>query len=99
MNGNDDIGDVISKIQEEQPAIICEHRNIKQSGYDDDNIWTFRLPGQKDMVQIESPNGNPPFVVDSEKYSRQVICHTVDGTVSTIIRWLRTTPDEERGGK
>ena len=33
---------------------------------DDDGLWWFRLPGIKKDIQIESPSGNCPFIIESD---------------------------------
>ena len=61
-----DIDVVIEKLQRAFPAIAVEQLRMPHPG-DDDGIWFFTYPGVDDEVQLESPDGQAPFLIESNR--------------------------------
>jgi hypothetical protein len=59
-----DIDTIIAAVRAKLPAIEVEQHQVKFPGADDDGVWWFRLPSVKDVVQIDSSDGQCPFLVD-----------------------------------
>ena len=59
-----DIDIIMAAVRAKLPAIEVQQHQVKFPGIDDDGVWWFRIPGIKDFVQIDSHNGQCPFLVD-----------------------------------
>jgi hypothetical protein len=58
---------------------------------DDDGLWWFRLPGGQKDIQIESPDGTCPFLIESDddkspKDARTG--HTIEEVVEIVGNYL-----------
>ena len=61
-----DIDSVIAKLQRAFPKIAVEQLRVPHPA-DDAGIWFFTYPGVDDEVQLESPDGQAPFLVESNR--------------------------------
>jgi hypothetical protein len=66
MHMHRDIDLVIARLRRAFPALAVEQLRMPHPG-DDDGIWFFTYPGVDDEVQLESPNGQAPFLVESNR--------------------------------
>jgi len=49
------------------PGVHIHQLNVSDPRVDDDGLWFATMPGYaKAAVQIESPNGNCPFLIESD---------------------------------
>jgi hypothetical protein len=69
---NRDIDKISAAVRAKLPAIEIKQHQSKYPGYEDDGVWWFRLPGTKDFVQIDSPDGQCPFLNSSTRNSERV---------------------------
>lgn len=53
-------------LQRAYPGITIEQLRVAHPGADDDGIWFVRHPMALVDVQVESPNGEAPFSVESD---------------------------------
>ena len=58
-----DIDYIIEALKARVPELIVVQMNRVHPA-DDDNLWWFRLPREQRDIQVESPTGNCPFLVE-----------------------------------
>lgn len=85
-----DIDQIIEGVKKRLPTVQIEQLRVK-SPADDDGLWWFRLIGVKKDIQIESPKGMCPFIVehdDMTSTSDAEIAHTIDDVVDKVLAYL-----------
>jgi len=60
-----DIETVIAILKRTYPSIAVQQLPVTHPGADDDGLWFFRHPAMNTEVQLESPTGAAPFLVES----------------------------------
>lgn len=60
-----DIDRIIRRLQAEYPALRAKQLRVAHPGADDDGLWFVSHPGAPLEVQIESPDGNCPFLIEN----------------------------------
>jgi hypothetical protein len=58
-------------------------------GADDDGLWLFRKSDSALEIQIESPAGMCPFLIEHDKDNTRLTTATVDETMEKVARLLR----------
>ena len=87
---NRDIDQVIENVQKRLPAVEVQQLVVSHP-VDDDGLWWFRLPGIEKDIQIESPTGMCPFIVehdDMKSSSEAESARTIDEAVDKILVYL-----------
>ena len=84
-----DIDLVIAEVASHDSNIRSIQAQVKHPGYDDDGIWYFWIPELPGEVQVESPDGMLPFLVETDKHNERFVASTIGETVDTILAWLR----------
>ena len=74
------IDDLTLALQRAYPGITVQRLRVAPPGADE-GIWTVAHPAALVEVQVESPNGEPPFSVESE-----LAPPTVASTVAMAVR-------------
>ena len=90
MPNERDIDQITLTVKERLPDVQVDQW-IKEKPTDDDGLWYFRRPGLAGEIQLESPSGNCPFVVESDamKNSAQAVkAPTRDKAVQLITEYL-----------
>jgi len=64
-----DIETVIAILKRTYPSIAVQQLPVTHPGADDDGLWFFRHPAMNAEVQLESPTGAAPFLVESDNAS------------------------------
>ena len=86
-----DIDDIITALREKLPEVRVVQMSKIHSA-DDDGLWWFRLPGMKKDIQIESPTGNCPFILENDDItssSEAINAGTVTEVVSIVFDYLK----------
>jgi len=83
-----DIDKVILAVARSLPDVKCEQL-ITSHPADDNGAWFFDLTGPLRTVQVESPNGMCPFLVEDHGSDARQSCTTVDETVVAIVTCLK----------
>ena len=76
-----DIDKISQLLRQEFPLIQIEQLKTVHPT-DDDGLWFIRWPNKKGEVQIESVNGNCPFIIESTKFNKSLQGKTVEDVVA-----------------
>jgi len=90
MKKQRDIDYIIKTLEARVPDVIVVQMN-KVHPADDDNLWWFRVPNERRDIQIESPTGNCPFIVecsDDKSSSDARTGHTTGEVVLMVENYL-----------
>lgn len=63
---------------------------VSHPGADDDGLWYFGQPASEFQVQIESPDGMCPFLVETDENNDRLTGRSVEETVEILTRLLHT---------
>ena len=63
---------------------------------DDDGIWYFSLEKTKDEIQIESPDGNCPFLIESNRNDERTNAVSVKEVIELVCEHLKTSLELEK---
>jgi hypothetical protein len=80
-----DIDKIIEKLQAEIPGVRIAQLQVTHTG-DDDGLWFITIPGRTETVQVESPNGRCPFLIESDFSTERFHGQSIEEVVSTVKR-------------
>lgn len=80
-----DIDLIAERLVADIPGVHIAQLNVTHPG-DDDGLWFIRIPNEEATVQIESSNGNCPFLVESDFNDDRSYGHSIEETVGVIKR-------------
>lgn len=80
-----DIDSVIRHLRQSHPDLLAEQLRVSHPGADDDGLWFFRHPASSVEIQLESPTGNVPFLVENSASSERHSVDTVQAAVTCVI--------------
>jgi hypothetical protein len=83
-----DVDLVIERLLAEYPAIRVEQLKVMFPVADDDGLWFFRNPDSRFEVQIESPYGMCPFLIETDEHDERVESDSVESVLDTLKKWL-----------
>ena len=83
-----DIEQVIQRIISICPTIKIRQLEVLHPGADDDGLWFFTWPGSNLQVQIESPNGMCPFLIETDESNRRFTSLSIEETVEILVGLL-----------
>jgi hypothetical protein len=83
-----DVDRVIELVRNICPSVEVEQLSVVHPGADDDGIWYFDQPECEFQVQIESPKGMCPFLVETDENDDRLRGRSVEETVKILIRLL-----------
>jgi hypothetical protein len=90
MSDKPDIDTIIQMVRRNYPLVCVQQLPVTDPA-DDNGIWYFWNPDHpKDDIQIESPDGQCPFLIETNRNSKQVQGETVERVVTLICEHLRT---------
>jgi hypothetical protein len=72
------------------PPVDVQQFRVSHPGADDDGLWYFGQPASEFQVQIESPNGMRPFLVETDENNDRLAGRSVEETVEILTRMLHT---------
>lgn len=84
-----DIDQVIAILRERLPQVKCEQLGVRHPGTDDDGIWFLELAPGGPEVQVESPTGMCPFLVESTATDDRIAGPSVQETAEAVESILR----------
>lgn len=86
-----DIDKIIRQIRQLFPVVKIEQLTVSNPA-DDDGIWYFWLhESSNDLIQVESPDGECPFVIENMRNDERLIGNTVEEATNIITEHLRTS--------
>jgi hypothetical protein len=84
-----DVERIIEGVQRIFPEVIVDQLRVMHPA-DDDGLWYFHLPeNPKDDIQIESPYGNCPFLIENMRSDDRKTGESVEQVVSIICEFFR----------
>ncbi|WP_237712421.1 hypothetical protein [Pedosphaera parvula] len=60
-----DIDRIIARLKDEFPSLLVQQLK-KTHPADDDGLWWVKLSECEEEIQIESPSGNVPFLIEAD---------------------------------
>lgn len=88
-NQSRDVDRIIEDVRQIFPEIIVEQLKVTHPA-DDDGLWFFHLPeNPKDEIQIESPYGNCPFLIENMRNDERKNGETIEQVVAIICEYFR----------
>ena len=78
-----DIDKIVSALKNEFPACQIARLQVTHPA-DDNNLWFFKIPGKKREVQMESLNGNCPFIIELSDSNKRLEGKSVDDVLAKI---------------
>jgi hypothetical protein len=83
-----DVDRVIQTIVDAHPNVKVRQLKVSHPGLDDDGLWFFEQPASKFEVQIESPDGMCPFLIETDESDARFTADSVENTVETVTHLL-----------
>jgi hypothetical protein len=83
-----DVGQIIQRMMSICPTMKIRQLEVSHPGADDDGLWFLRWPGSNFEVQIESPNGMCPFLIETDESSARFTSSSIEESVRTLVRLL-----------
>ena len=78
-----DIDLIVERLLADIPGVHVAQLKVTHLG-DDDGLWFINIPSQEATVQIESPNGNCPFLIESDFNDDRSYGHSIEETVRAV---------------
>jgi hypothetical protein len=79
-----DIDLIIAQLTADVPGIHIEQLKVTHPGNDDDGLWFIQIMGRQGEVQIESPSGNCPFLIESDFNNDRFDGHSLEEVIATV---------------
>ena len=83
-----DIDQIVQSIMKLCPTVKVRQLEASHPGADDDGIWFFVQSGSEFEVQLESPNGMCPFLVETDENDARLTTSSTEETVSILVQLL-----------
>jgi len=81
-----DIDRIIERLKAEIPDIHIVQLQVGHPRADDDGLWFIEVPGHTEKVQVESSNGECPFLIESDFSTASSHGHSVEEVISMVRR-------------
>ena len=89
QNQSRDVDRIIEGVRQMFPEVIVDQLKVTHPA-DDDGLWYFHLPeNPRDDIQIESPYGNCPFLIENMRNDERRNGESVEQVVSIICEYFR----------
>ena len=88
-----DVDQIIELVRAIGPGVNVAQLKVLHPGADDDGLWFFSQPESPFEVQIESPNGMCPFLIETDESAKRFTGTSIDETVQTLSALLHLTKD------
>ena len=83
-----DIDQIIQSMMKICPTVKVRQHDVPHPGADDDGIWFFKRPGSEFEIQLESPKGMCPFLVETDENDARLTTSSTEETVSILVQLL-----------
>ena len=95
MKMSRDIDQIISGVKARVPSVSVTQMHKTHPG-DDDGLWWFDVGNEKDNIQIESPDGMCPFLVETAEQccADARTAETVDQAVDMIVEFCTAETED-----
>jgi hypothetical protein len=81
-----DIDQITAQLALEIPGIYIRQLQVSHPGADDDGLWFIDIPSREERAQLESPDGNCPFLIESDFSVERLHASTIDEVVEVVKR-------------
>ena len=81
-----DIDRITERLGLEIPGVHIQQLQVSHPGADDNGLWFIDVPDRKERVQLESPDGNCPFLIESDCSDERLHASTIDHVVEAVKR-------------
>ena len=89
IEAKSDIDQIKQGVRKQFPEVVIEQLKVSLPA-DDDGLWFFHLPWDpKDEIQIESSDGECPFLIENVRNDERRNGTTIEEVVAIICRFLR----------
>ena len=78
-----DVETIIQFLKQEFPEVQVNQLEVTHPS-DDDGLWFISWPNKKGEIQIESPSGMCPFIIESTEFNKPLHGKTVGDVVAKI---------------
>ena len=82
-----DIDQVINALRRRHPDLLIEQLRVPHAS-DDDGIWLIKQPSTSVEVQLESPTGNCPFLVESSLSPERLHAASIGEAINMVSTML-----------
>lgn len=89
-----DIDKIVQSLFHAHPGLVHEQFRMLHPGADDDGLWFFRHPDFSFEVQLESPNGECPFLFETSELHEPAQARTVAEAISLVAAGLGLVPSQ-----
>lgn len=79
-----DIHQIESTLVALYPELKISQLKVLHPGADDDGLWFFSHPACRCEVQLESPSGDCPFLLESDGDNQRLVVTTVGQAVEGV---------------
>jgi len=83
-----DIDQIIQSMMKICPTLKVSQLEVSHPGVDDDGIWFFKQPGSEFEIQLESPKGMCPFLVETFENDARLSANSIEDAVSILVQLL-----------
>ena len=86
-----DIEQIITSVERLCPGVEVRQLKVSHHRADDDGVWFFKFfkhPSHDLEVQIESPKGMCPFLVETDETPARIIAGSIEETIESLVRLL-----------
>jgi|KBSMisStandDraft_5_1062788.scaffolds.fasta_scaffold732440_1 hypothetical protein len=83
-----DVERILQLVRDMYPDVICQRLPVVHPGADDDGLWFFTRPDASNEVQIASPSGRCPFLIEQKESDERRTGTTPEDVANTIQEWL-----------
>jgi hypothetical protein len=83
-----DVDRVLELVRAAYPDVTCQQLRVLHPGADDGGLWFFTRPDSSDEVQIESPDGMCPFLIEHRASPERRTGATPEDVAKTLREWL-----------
>ncbi|MCD6049074.1 MAG: hypothetical protein K0Q55_477 [Verrucomicrobia bacterium] len=81
-----DIDHIIERLTAEMPGVQVRQLQVSHPGVDDDDLWFVTMPGRSPEVELESPYGSCPFLIESDFDPERFHGDSIDEVVQIVRR-------------
>jgi hypothetical protein len=83
-----DIDQIIQSVMKTCPTVKVRQLEVSHPGADDDGVWFFKQFGTEFEIQLESPKGMCPFLVETGENDAQLTANSTEEAVRTLVQLL-----------
>jgi hypothetical protein len=83
-----DIDQIIQSIVTMFPMVNVRQLKVLHPGADDDGLWFFEQSGSEFTVQLESPEGMRPFLVETDENDARLTANSVEEAIRILVELL-----------